>query len=282
MGPAWLARQHGDSLDLIGAHGTVGQVDPLRLCGFLLEQCQSRGVHLHQPAKAISIARDDQHHLSGVRIQDSQGHESDLDCTRLVLAAGVWTPRVFKQLFPSSKFKVPISSIAGHSIVLRSPNWTEKTDEGGCHAVFTTARSGFSPELFSRIGGDLYVAGLNSSTIPVPELPTDAKIDQDSINQLKRVTARLLGSDANVDGFEVTRQGLCFRPATPWGNAVISKIPEDLISSGHMALGNFSGNVYLACGHGPWGISLSLGTGKVVSDMLRGQTTSADVSSLAL
>ena len=45
---------------------------------------------------------------------------------------------------------------------------------------------------------------------------------------------------------------------------------------------NTSDGVYIAVGHGAWGISQSLGTGLVVSEMIEGKKTSADVSVLAL
>ena len=32
------------------------------------------------------------------------------------------------------------------------------------------------------------------------------------------------------------------------------------------------GGVYICAGHGPWGISLSLGTGKLCSDLIMGNT----------
>jgi len=40
--------------------------------------------------------------------------------------------------------------------------------------------------------------------------------------------------------------------------------------------------VYIAVGHGAWGISQSLGTGLVVSEMIEGTETSANVSILSL
>lgn len=45
---------------------------------------------------------------------------------------------------------------------------------------------------------------------------------------------------------------------------------------------NALGGVYVAAGHGPWGISGSLGTGKVVSQMVLGQDVSVDLSGLGL
>ncbi len=42
------------------------------------------------------------------------------------------------------------------------------------------------------------------------------------------------------------------------------------------------GGVYVAAGHGAWGISLSLGTGCVLAEMVEDKATSADISSLGL
>jgi glycine/D-amino acid oxidase-like deaminating enzyme len=42
------------------------------------------------------------------------------------------------------------------------------------------------------------------------------------------------------------------------------------------------GGVWIASGHGPWGISLSLGTGLVVSELVEGRKPSADISNLGL
>lgn len=42
------------------------------------------------------------------------------------------------------------------------------------------------------------------------------------------------------------------------------------------------GKVFVCAGHGPWGISLSLGTGLVLAEMVLGRELSADVSQLGL
>ena len=42
------------------------------------------------------------------------------------------------------------------------------------------------------------------------------------------------------------------------------------------------GGVFVAAGHGPWGIAHSLGTGKVVAELMRGEVPSADISKLGL
>ncbi|KAG8166484.1 hypothetical protein KVR01_002173 [Diaporthe batatas] len=283
MLPPWLLREDGDTVKPIGDDRTTAQVDPLQLCRFLLKQCLDSGVHLSQPARAVAIMKDVRGQLSGLRVADTQSStETDVPCARLVIAAGAWSPQVFQELFPKTQSQLPISSLAGHSLVLKSPRWTAEMERRGCHALYATSKTGFSPEIFSRIGGQLYVAGLNTDEIPLPELATEKPISVDAIDQLKRVAARLLGEGGAVDDLEVVREGLCFRPVTPYGTPIISRIDDVHLEEGIATRPGAEGGVFLAAGHGPWGISLSLGTGKVLAEMAQGRRISADVSSLML
>ncbi|KAI0082337.1 hypothetical protein K474DRAFT_1655075 [Panus rudis PR-1116 ss-1] len=242
----------------------------------------------------------------------------DIPCDSIVIAAGCWTPRVYRTLFPNATRIPRVSSLAGHSVVLKSRHWPpppleprpaqpatltehrrvsstrqgrELDDEGErpsaditpeadiipnlCHAIFTSDQSGFSPEVFSRAHGDIWLGGLNSSTLRLPTLATDARnmISRTAINTLKGVARRLCGHD-----IQFVREGLCFRPVSPTGKPIIAKVDgEDLGDEVGLV-----GGVFVATGHGPWGISLSLGTGHVVAEMVLGRDPSADVSALGL
>lgn len=159
--PTWLRRQ--SELDVISDGSTTAQVDPLRLCHFLMKSCISRGVHLHQPARPVAVTRNSSGTLSTVTVVDTTTHEKKtIPCDRFVIAAGAWSSQVHRDLFPKSKTRIPITSLSGHSLVLRTPHWPPpKLDDTeianplvreDCHAVFTTdADGGYSPELFSRM-----------------------------------------------------------------------------------------------------------------------------------
>ena len=96
--------------------------DPRRLCRFLLESCLERGVQLHHPARALSIDKDMRDELSSIRILNTKTSGIvDIPCTKILIAAGAWSNQVFATLFPDSTKKLPISSLAGHSLVVRSP-----------------------------------------------------------------------------------------------------------------------------------------------------------------
>ncbi|KAL8768530.1 MAG: hypothetical protein Q9203_005720 [Teloschistes exilis] len=282
--PVWLAPHHGRP-DIIDKGDGTALVDPYQLCHFLLSKCRKRGVKLYQPAQATRVTRDSSGALSSIHIvhEESPGslQDHDIPCNRLVLAAGAWTAQVFSTLFPSSKLKIPVSSLAGHSLLLRSPHWPppslnidvdpssdlQQKQLPPCHALFTSDPIGqYAPELFTRLpSGHIYIAGLNWQ-YPLPKLATERVIDPEAIRTLKETSERLLGKGE----FEVERESLCFRPVTGKGTPIVGPVGKE------------EEGVWVAAGHGPWGISLSLGTGKCVAEMVEGKETSADLGRLGL
>lgn len=289
--PRWLQRNEGDSVRLIGDATTTAQLDPARLCRFLLDECRRQGVHVHHPARAVAVltaaAADAHEQLSGVRIQaggkeeeeDTTTGATDIPCTRLVIAAGAWSGQVFSELFPGAMTSLPISSLAGHSLLVRSRACTEQdVQEGGCHAIYTNVKPGYSPEMYSRAGGEIWIGGLNSSTLPLPRLPAERKLQLEAIDELRATAAALLGRTS-----EVTRASLCFRPVTPDGAPIVARVGDEWLGGGVVTRPGGEGGVFVATGHGPWGISQSLGTGMVLAEMAQGRTPlSADVSGLGM
>lgn len=226
--------------------------------------------------------------LAELEIQKLDGTPETIPCTRLLISSGAWTPAVFRTLFPASEVRVGVQPLAGYSLIVRSPRLAKELDRSGCHAIFTSMRGGVSPELFSRIGGDaseseIYIAGLNDAGLPLPELASDAKIEKDSNAELHHITQKLLGKPgAEASDLEILKEGLCFRPVTRTGVPILAKIPDEKLGNGVKVKSGEDGDVFIAAGHGPWGISHSLGTGKVMAEMLQGQKTSADVRRLGL
>jgi glycine/D-amino acid oxidase-like deaminating enzyme len=146
----------------------------------------------------------------------------------------------------------------------KPPPPTSSLPPSTCHAVFTTDPSNYSPELFSRLPSTIYLAGLNSATYPLPALPTDRIIHAPSIELLKATARRLLGDDVVVE-----REAVCWRPVTRRGTPVVGGVEGER-------------GVWVAAGHGAWGICLSLGTGWVVAEMVRGVVPRVDVGLLGL
>lgn len=264
--------------------------DPLRLSRFLMNKCIERGVKVHYPARATHLKKDPSSGATEVEIEQLDSKlTSNIPCANLVFAAGVWTPRVFASLFPECEVPVPVLGLAGYSLVLRSPRHTSTHEGdrygGNSHAVFTSNpfSAGFSPDIFSRPGGEIYISGLNVPELHPPNVATDTRqmMEKEMSAELKRAAVGLMGKPGkqteNEDDLEVEREGLCFRPLTKSGIPIVSKLPKQALGDSDVVP---SSGVFMGVGHGPWGISLSLGTGKVLAERISGMSPSADVSTL--
>ena len=167
---------------------------------------------------------------------------------------------------------MPIGSFAGHSLAVKAPGPVGDVH----HSVYCTIGN-YSTELYSRTNGVIYIAGVNSPGMQLPPLATGAKAIEGSLNELKEIASTLIKSDGDL---EVVREGLCFRPITKSGMPVIGRISDDKL--GISTRSGADGGVFVAAGHGPWGISLSLGTGKVMSELMLAKDPSADIDALGI
>lgn len=190
--------------------------------------------------------------------------------TKVLICAGAWTPKVFQTLFPEANLKIPIGSLAGHSLAVKTPGPVSDVH----HSVYCTIGT-YSTELYSRKNGVIYIAGVNSPGMPLPPLATGAKAVEGSLDELKKIASALIKSEGDLG---VVRTGLCFRPVTNSGIPILGKVADEKL--GMSTRSGAEGGVFVAAGHGPWGISLSLGTGKVMSELMLGKDTSADIDAL--
>ena len=184
-----------------------------------------------------------------------------------------------------------------------------------CHAIYCSPTPpsfrgtpwSYAPEAFARLAPhaapEVWIGGLNDPALGLPERAEEVKglIDPAMVAELRDVLVQLCGGlrededgggrgeedggrpvEGNVDDFENVQEGLCFRPVSESGVPVIGRVREGDLGGGLKTSGDGKGGVFVASGHGPWGISLSLGTGKVVSEMVLGDALSADVRGLGL
>ena len=114
--------------------------------------------------------------------------------------------------------------------------------------------------------GCIYLAGLNSSTYPLPPIASERAVDPESVAVLRKTARRLLG-----DGFAVVRAGVCWRPVARKGVPIIAELG-----------GDGEEGVIVCAGHGPWGISNSLGSGYCVAKMVEGEDVERYVGRLGL
>lgn len=249
--------------------------DPLKFCESLLGLCKQAGVKVYHPATALAVQADVRGELASVRIgRTDSSDETEIPATRLLLSCGGWTPRVFESLFPESKASIPVATLAGHSLVVKIP---ESFSDDVCYSLYCEL-DGLSPEVYSRSNGVIYITGVNSSLTPLPDVATEAKISESSLDTLKKIARSVISTPDGAD-LEVVRTGLCFRPVADRGTPILARLEDSQLGNVNTRPGS-EGGVFVAVGHGPWGISLSQGSGKVMAELMQGRPLSADISQL--
>ncbi|KAF2737743.1 hypothetical protein EJ04DRAFT_420467, partial [Polyplosphaeria fusca] len=102
--------------------------DPKLFCPVLIERVKELRVEFETNANVTSVKLDDtEQSFSSVQIQRrSRGSTRHVPCRALVLAAGPRSDRVFSQLFPDARIKLPMNSTdaAGNHIRIKIPGWS--------------------------------------------------------------------------------------------------------------------------------------------------------------
>jgi glycine/D-amino acid oxidase-like deaminating enzyme len=111
-------------------------------------------------------------------------------------------------------------------------------------------------------------------------LATEAILLDEALRQLQEVARRLVVADAG-NKLEVVRKGLCFQPVvTTRTTPIIGCVSDSKLGGGSRTKEGGEGGIFVGADHGSWGISLSLGTGRVLAEMVEGRNTSVDVRQL--
>ena len=97
---------------------------------------------------------------------------------------------------------------------------------------------------------------------PLPDSPDAVDVSAASCAIVARATARVANSLAAAP---ITRRQACYRPVTDDGLPLIGRVPG-------------AAGVYVATGHGPWGILNGPATGQALAELIiEGTATSVDL-----
>ena len=170
----------------------------------------------------------------------------DFEAEQVILAAGALTPSVAKDL----KLNIPIQPARGYSLTMSA------TKTMPSHAlILGERRIAVSPvDGLLRFTGRLEVGNYSMEPNPI------------WIQRIENSAREYLRLDEILDVKE-TWAGL--RPTTPDGVPIIGKSPNH-------------DNLFLATGHAMLGLSLGLGTGQVVAELLNGQEPAVSLSAMRL
>jgi D-amino-acid dehydrogenase len=178
-----------------------------------------------------------------VRVSTTHG---DLVAEQVVIAAGAWTPGLTRRL----GLRLPIEPAKGYSVDVERPRDFPELPlyMGDAHCVLTPLGDTL------RLGSTLELSGW------------DMRVRPQRVAGLRRAAERMLGIPADGPVRQIWRGP---RPLTPDGLPVIGRVPR-------------APRVILATGHCMLGLSLGPVTGRLVTELASGATSSIDLAPLAV
>ncbi|KAI4698248.1 uncharacterized protein J4E84_001384 [Alternaria hordeiaustralica] len=299
--PDWIRPKSHWSVQRMTGPSHASHLDPAQFCQFLFKECKNLGVEFIFNANATSVqAAPRARHFTSIQIKQQYHDPLNIPCKSLVIAAGPWSPHVFSLLFPHASLQLPMNSTAsaGNHFRVRTPNWKPEDDVKGSEQVFfqsdVPGRQGLDITSFS--GGELYVGGWGAAPEELPELAEDVHAQSGEIERMKEVAKGYLRvpEGGELDVFAV---GRCYRPLSTIGHPIVMKVDWELLGMEDESWdrplpskqgrddqdGRYGpGGLFLNTAHFDDGVTLSLGSGKVMSELLMGLPPSVDTSGLGL
>src|SRR5579862_7195808 len=189
---------------------SLDRSDPYRLTTSLLDLAMSNGAKFIQ-ASAKSLSLEDQR-VKEIHACREDGVTIILPCDTLIIATGPWTGVLTNSLLENP---IPVTSYAGHSIIIRPPN---PTTPDCLFMTLNTQNASYHPEIFPRPTGEIYICGINQN-LPLPADPVAAKPRSPDIQKLREI------ADVLFPQYTVEKEQLCFRPMTTHGDPFIGPVP---------------------------------------------------------
>ena len=236
------------------------------------------GVEFRLNAQAVSARLSNSQRILALDGTDDRQNRSVLEFNKMVLAAGPWTPNVFTMLFPHSPIKIESSTSAGEWIVFKNP---EPFSNGTIAAVFLDEIVGQKLEFAGRNDNTVWATGEKSQT---GELPKVGVIPNPNISNLLRLNEQadeFLKHPSKEDSeLCVLNRGRSYRPTTRTQLPIIAGVPACKLSSDKCDDGEIT--VYINFGHGSRGVTLGMGSGKLMSQIVLNESVDLDISKLDL
>ncbi len=265
----WLLPESVKSYQESGSPNNSGQVNPFMFTKTLAKLAEEKGAEIIFGSATKFNYKDDGKSIESV-VYTKDGTSDTITATDVVIAAGPWTTK----LFPSIQLGAP----RGHSVVVRpsrdlSPYVLFPKIEPPANG---SIKSILSPEIYPRPGDGLhsfntvYACGPDDYSVPLPETTEEVEVDKKKCEDVWTAVSSV--SREIHDGEVITNQA-CYKPQ-------IRPHEEDEEVGPIVGPADIKG-VWLATGHDEWGVSNSVGTGLVMSEMiLEGEAKSADCESL--
>ena len=286
--PRWYAGQdtEGFKNDL----RTIGKLDTEKFARWLYQECVSNGVRFIFDHAIQSIRTTATGELSSIRIFGMTGAQenkfSKLDCERLILAAGPWTPELLQNLFSNSA--LPLDNNVKKASWWRLPlsEMTEKDDIGLILPNIADANKHLDGKITmtaSAARGLVTVTGLDKTSHPQQPIPGDAldhEKNEKALVHLKRlISKRTPGGKNDFDFAEGASSGSNFVSTSRNDLPVIGHVPKAALGKGKGKAAerdSQESGVCLCFGFGMYGTTLAPGAARALVCGMFGEASGID------
>jgi len=232
-----LQLESGTKTDVIGGvhYTSDAHLYPQKFMQFIKAQLNKLGVEVHKNTTVTDFK------ISNNTVSEVITSKGNFTTDEVVLATGSWSPEIAKKLHTG----ISMLPGKGYSFTLK-----EKIQKPSIPSILCEGKVAVTPMANDiRFGGTMEITHNNDTKINKNRL-------QGIINSVNDFYPDL---DIGIPKVEDTWYG--FRPCTPSGMPIITK-------------SNKISNLTLATGHAMMGLSLAPATGKVVTELILGKTTS--------
>lgn len=286
--------------------------DTKKFYHFLLQQCEMLGVKIivKSTAKAVTINDDS---ITAIQVQTPE-YELSLACKNLVIAAGAWSQNVIEVLFPQASYQ-SITTAKRQYMGINISNFQPGSSSGSGSDVYmelskdTCPPNKHSSTPAANLPCEAIVEDLNELATTIMNVTTEkdthllkagmAYIYESSsrrpvISRIPLVQLTSGSGEGTIDDLEQHQfhagDALEFRIKRAWRSWTSSWFCSKILSDEKrfstpacrdvQASHGMQGGVYLNTGHGMRGISLSLASGKLMSEIINNAQTSIPASKL--
>jgi glycine/D-amino acid oxidase-like deaminating enzyme len=223
----------------LGFAETTAQVHPGRFTAAMMRAAQARGAE-RRLGCVTGLARAN----GGASAQGVEIDGEVIAGDAVVIAMGPWS------ILAAGWLPLPgVFGLKGHSLVFETG--TKIPAEALFLEYQEAAGIAHSPEIFPRADGTTYVCAVSSES-PLPENPGDVAPDPGAIERLEAMCARL---SPTLGESRILARQACYRPVTRDGLPLIGPVPG-------------LSNIYVATGHGVWGILNAPATGEAMAELI--------------
>ena len=198
-----------------------------------------------------------------------------VNCQELVLAAGPWTPTLFKTLFPGSNDQFESSTSSANWMVVEHPHASGSDARG---QVFFNDGAGNLLEIVSRGDGKIWLSGINDNSTLITDVADEASPDADAVSKLQDIARYFI-----LHSESTSANGRTYRPTISRKLPIIARITSSMLCDNSILekatvmTEERNTGVYLLFGHDRHGLTHGMGSGALMSQLILGLPTDLNI-----